>query len=352
MNLVMTPELIAAARFAAGLAPDCPGEELLPALGWHGLVPLVAARLGDTSPTFSRELRGAMAIEIARRRELAALLDDLAAAGVESLVLKGTALAYSHYATPWARPRGDVDLLIRRPEKEPALAVLVARGYALPNATSGDEVMNQRVAVKTEGAVAHHVDVHWRLSNAPGFADRFAFEELRAAAVRIEALGQNAWRPSDADCLLIACVHRVAHHREEERLIWLYDIHLLATALDRGGFAATERCAREQGMWSVVVDGLEAARAIFDTRIDAPSAPDPSEWSATYLEAGRSRAGQLFMHLRQLPLSRSLRLVKEHAFPPGEYMLAKYGATSRCLLPWLYVRRLAAGIPSLWRPNR
>ncbi|MHB0971487.1 MAG: nucleotidyltransferase family protein [Thermoanaerobaculia bacterium] len=345
-------ELIAAARFAAGLASDSPGEELLAPLRWHGLVPLIAMRLAGASPAFERELRGAMAIEIARQRELAALLDDLAAAGVEPLILKGTALAYSHYATPWARPRGDVDLLIRRPEKEQALAVLVARGYELPNATSGEEVMNQRLAVKRDGAVGYHVDVHWRLSNAPGFADRFAYEALRAAAVRIEALGQNAWRPSDADCLIIACAHRVAHHRDEERLIWLCDIHLLATALDREGFAAMERRAREQGMWSVVVEGLEAARPIFETKLEGELRADEGEWSAAYLQRGRSTLGLLLVQLRQLPPGRALRLLKEHAFPPAVYMRAKYGAGPSDLLLWLYIRRLAGAFRKLRQPTR
>lgn len=38
----------------------------------------------------------------------------------------------------------------------------------------------------------------------------------------------NAFAPAASDALQIACLHRGAHHRNSDLLIWLYDIHLLA----------------------------------------------------------------------------------------------------------------------------
>ena len=37
-------------------------------------------------------------------------------------------------------------------------------------------------------------------------------------------------------------------------------------------------------------------------------------------------------------------LVAEHAFPPAEYMLRKYGSRRRAVLPLLYLRRGAQGL--------
>ncbi len=47
-----------------------------------------------------------------RERELVAVLAALAEAGVETLLLKGTPLAYTHYPEPALRTRCDTDVLI------------------------------------------------------------------------------------------------------------------------------------------------------------------------------------------------------------------------------------------------
>ena len=43
---------------------------------------------------------------------------------------------------------------------------------------------------------------------------------------------------SPVHALLVACIHRVAHHRGTERLIWLLDIHLLASRLEEREWTA------------------------------------------------------------------------------------------------------------------
>jgi hypothetical protein len=105
-------------------------------------------------------------------------------------------------------------------------------------------------------------------------------------------------------------------------------------------------------MWSVVVDGLETTRAIFDTKLEGQLRADEGEWSAAYLTRGRSTLGLMLVQLRQLPPGRALRLLKEHAFPPAAYMRAKYGASPRTPLAWLYLRRLAGSFRKLGRTNR
>ena len=44
-----------------------------------------------------------------------------------------------------------------------------------------------------------------------------------------------------------------------------------------------------------------------------------------------------------------LRWLREHLFPPAQYMLGKYGTNNRMLLPILYVRRAFGGLPKILR---
>ena len=69
------------------------------------------------------------------------------------------------------------------------------------------------------------------------------------------------------------------------------------------------------------------------------------EIAAAYLSGGRLR--WLETDLRALPdWSRRLQLLREHAFPPGAYMLEKYGRHTPLWLPALYLHRGARGA---WR---
>ena len=68
------------------------------------------------------------------------------------------------------------------------------------------------------------------------------------------------------------------------------------------------------------------------------------EPSRAYTERMQRRIDVLRADLRLLPRWRDrLRLVGEHAFPPASYMMARYEAQQRLLLPALYVHRLASG---------
>ena len=72
----------------------------------------------------------------------------------------------------------------------------------------------------------------------------FSFQELEARAQAVPALGSHARAFGPMDALMMACVHRVAHHHDDEHLVWIYDIHLLCGGLDASGLEALGRSAR------------------------------------------------------------------------------------------------------------
>ncbi|MFI5208200.1 MAG: nucleotidyltransferase family protein, partial [Gemmatimonadales bacterium] len=75
---------------------------------------------------------GDVAVELLRGREITRVLGALQARGIESILLKGTALAYSVYVAPALRPREDTDLLIRAGDAEAVRRVMKNLGYTAP----------------------------------------------------------------------------------------------------------------------------------------------------------------------------------------------------------------------------
>ena len=73
-------------------------------------------------------------------RDVSALLEALRAVGIETMILKGAALALLHYRDLGLRSLGDVDVLVRPHDVRRAVDVLTGRGWdparrPLPNLT-------------------------------------------------------------------------------------------------------------------------------------------------------------------------------------------------------------------------
>ncbi|HSL20672.1 MAG TPA: nucleotidyltransferase family protein [Vicinamibacterales bacterium] len=295
-------------------------------------------------------LRRQLVAEEIFRLELERVLSALDRAGIRAAVMKGGALAYTHYASPALRPRVDADVLIARSSRSSAGAALEALGYEPIPITSGDLVMHQGTYVRTDGGARHVVDVHWEVSNPQVFARALPSGELLAASVPVAPLGDAARAPSAVHSLAIACIHRVAHH-QRDRLIWIHDIHLLADRFNDAeceAFAAL--CAARQ-LNAVCAQGLAVAERCFG-----------GEGTARLLArmGGRAVAAQepsaafAAKPMRKLDVLRSdlatlsgwparLTLLREHLFPPPDYIRARYGIKSAALLPFSYAWRIVRG---------
>ncbi|HEX8172992.1 MAG TPA: nucleotidyltransferase family protein [Thermoanaerobaculia bacterium] len=290
----------------------------------EGVGPLVARELrrrGAAVPeALAAESRQLVTVEVLRERELDALLAAFDRAAVDALIIKGTALAYTLYDHPSLRPRCDTDLVVRRGDGRAAAQILTALGYTAESGNSGTIVNAQRIFTRVDAlGLRHSVDLHLEISNRPRFARAFDFDALRARGERFRD-SQRVRVPSAVDALLLAAVHLAGHHCGEERLIWLHDIHLLAGIVD---WPEVMRTAREKRVLRELARGLAAATAMETRATGRPSAM--RQFAADFRELSG--------------VADRVRFVREHALPPAEHVLHKYGATSRLLLPFLYCRR-------------
>ena len=348
----MTPDPVS--RLCAtlrGESNDLPmGEELdrlLATARTNRVDRLLAWRTGQISD----ELRAVAILDEVDIRELNRVLATLEVHGIVPLVIKGAALAHTHYEESWLRPRVDVDLLIDSSQRARVIDVLHALGYTRPAFISGELVMYQMPFVRVTATGEMHLDVHWRVANPQVFADLPAYDELAQRACTISIRGRSVRTPRAVDALLLACVHRAAHHDLSDDLIWLYDIHLLATRFTAADWSDFVSLASAHRVRALCADGLRSAHACFHTPIPLDisahlvSDDERLERSAMYLRKDLTRLGRLMLDLRALNTRARVRLLTEHLIPPVGYVSQKYGVRPGVFLPLSYLRRLAEGLP-------
>lgn len=317
----------------------------------HGVAPLVYA----TQPL--PELRGAAiraaALESLRAEDLRGVLSALAERGLEVVITKGTALAYDIYAAPELRPRGDVDLLVAREQASRTRAVFRELGFR-EQITSGDEHALRQVTLSRTDAhgIRHDYDLHWDIANTPVFASAFRVERT----IALPGLGEHARGLAHVDALLYACIHRVAHHHDNERLIWLVDIALLRDRMSADEHRAFWRKAADGRVVGVCRHSIELAdewlsrpprhHAEEVLSADELTRDEPSQ---AFLDRGLTYGGEMLANFRALPWRARAQRLWQLAFPPTAFVQQSFGTHNRLLLPWLYLRRGMRGVARLFR---
>jgi hypothetical protein len=340
---------------SAATAEDA--AQLVESIDQNGIGPLVYARLADW-PIQSR-LRDiaihAAAGETSRLVDIRAVLAAFETNGIRVLLIKGTGLAYDLYPSAELRPRGDTDLLIAESDLDKVRTILHGRGYTSP-LTSGDTLAIRQQSFTRGG---HVYDVHWDVANSPVVRDALPFEELLSRAIAVPRIAPNALAPSHVDALLLACIHRVAHHHDIERLIWLYDIHLIRETMSAAEHARFWQLAAERRVVAICERSIDLADEWF-----APAPHDRArDWltedersrdepSAVFLDAGRTRGAVLADDLKALSWRGRMRRMRELALPPIGFMRQSFPSVPAAALPALYVWRGARGVLRLLRRVR
>jgi hypothetical protein len=346
---VLTPELLVAAR-----------QHRLHLLLAHSIAHHAAAAHDPQSAALIRELRVAAALDARCEQDLIGLLDALAANDVDVLLLKGIGLAYTHYPAPHVRPRTDVDVLVRRDSVDGAEAVLAAHGWTRSIESDVELFAAQRHYARPGPAeVPFHIDLHWRIANPRVFADALTFDTLRARAIAVPPLGRAAWTLGNVDALLLACIHRVAHHEDQLDLLWLWDVHLLTERLSGEERERFLDLATRTAMTGVCTRGIHLASTLFPSSAAADlaamlRAPATAtfEPSARFI-GGIRRVSVLREDLAALPDWRArARLVAEHLFPSLDYMRAQYPRWPAAVLPFAYADRIARGASDWFRRTK
>lgn len=139
----------------------------------HGLLGVVASDVAEGGIVLDEDaeimldtlLRRATAEAVALEATTAAAVGALRAAGIETRVLKGVAVAHLDYPLPELRQFGDIDVLVRGPDMAGAVSVLGAVGFVRHYAEpyeGFDEFIGKGVAVENPDRTV--VDLHRTLA--------------------------------------------------------------------------------------------------------------------------------------------------------------------------------------------
>jgi hypothetical protein len=334
--------------------------DLLAAADVHGVTPLLGESLQadglldfvpvDVLNRLNRARREAVAIDTILRTHSKRTLASLAAAGVDAVVFKGAALAETHYDFPWLRPRGDVDLFVPPSQVKEAGEVLEQNGCYKAARPEGRLVTFQSRFIGAAASLEVAYDVHWRLADPHAFAGGLDHARVRARAIAGESSGERFAAPVHA--LIIACVHRVAHHHDTDRLLLLCDIDRIARRLSPAEWECVAGEATHAGVCAVCLRGLRLAATLLETPVppaiaEKLAAAGEAEPSASFAVGPLRRVDILRSDLTALGWRRGARLMREHVFPARAYMSARYRTDHALILPFLYARRLAGGL-SAW----
>ena len=296
--------------------------------------------------------------ELQHQRVLAELISALGREGIVPLFLKGTAIAYDLYETPANRSRGDSDLLVAATDVSRARTVLEALGYRPGQAGGSDPMALQEAWTLTcDDGTRHPIDLHSQVMNAPALQDALPFAECSADSLALPRLSSSARGLDRARALIHTCMHRSMHvtapyfvdgqtYYGADRLIWIHDVHLLASALSPEDWRRFCALCRKYGAAAVCLDGLRAAQRSLATDIPA----------AVCAELGRAprneKASRYLLHSRQLGRAwqdlvaihgagRKLAYLRSRILPSAAFVRAKYGDSAGTPVARLYLRRLS-----------
>ena len=287
-----------------------------------------------------------LARNLALAHELATILKRFRARGISSVPLRGPALAEQLYGDSTARPCGDLDLLVRKPELAQVKAALHELGYRLCDRRQGfaQAFSYTWEFFKTE-PVPIIVEPHWTLVYPP-FAARLDMDPVWSRCRPARFLGLDTLRLNPADLLLNLCAHLV-HHGEAAPRVWVRDLDQLIRKepdLQWDVFAET---ARQAGVGWLAAQALERARARYQTPIPAEviehlTAADGTRSLASAVVEHASIAGKesfaVFFALKGV--RKRWRYAWALLAPSPEFMRVHYGLSSRWQVGVWYVRRV------------
>ena len=363
-QLAYFASLISGTSSAQALVADTDWLQLsatarLAELDYHGITLLVLAH-NKLAPEVQAELqavagpRKAMMIanDALKKNALDALFQAFESAGLNrTLMFKGTALAYSIYPHSYYRPRTDVDLLIDQVKIEDYQKVFEQLGYARLFAIEGEYISYQATFGKrlTQSCVINF-DLHWRINNRQVLAKAFTLHDLLDDGANFAETSIQIKVPSLVDSLLIASLHRLGHHSREERLIWLYDIHLLATRLTEHEWQSLADKALSKQICAITADALFLCQQLFGTpvspqvmqQLSQGSRQSVNEPSEIYLQRSLPEWRYFYQDLKVMPgVGQKFRLIAENIFPQPAYIRRQMQTRSALLG---YIKRLWRGM--------
>lgn len=282
--------------------------------------------------------------DLRHRQVIGPVLEALAEAGVCSVILKGTALAYSVYSAPSSRPRGDTDLLASPSQRSAVYRCFLQHGFerspeeniGAPNDLHRQELWRRKLSDGSE----HLIDLHWGVMHSWSLAHLFDTDTVLRSSQALPRLSPSARMMAYEHALYHACLHRAVHVQSPyhvggqtytggDRLIWLQDIDLLARAMTEQDWRELLALCHLDKTADICFGALSTAQTLLGTPLPGQLLADLKALIRTggpskYLLHTR-RSQQLVADLYAIRGIRDrLSFFRRILFPSRAFMRAKY----------------------------
>ena len=300
----------------------------------------------DLQNSFSRAVRGQVAVDLQREQELQTVLFACLENKINPLVLKGEALARTLYQLPATRERGDIDLFISLADIQKMIRIMHGLGYMITGPAYKSHQFTCRQLNRTNGRI--HFDIHWRISNKASFAKTLHYDEALAQAVAIPKT-THGFTLCPEHSLLLACLHLAGmKNLSKQRIIWFYDIHLLLLSMNEKKLKHCADLAQKKNLQKICLKILLQTQQLLNTPVPQSLLSTLSQRNKKRFSWGKisqTNLGLVLCDVRELPgVSQKAYLLAELFFPPPEELLKRYNKSNQIWLPMLYFWYIVQGM--------
>lgn len=282
--------------------------------------------------------------ETTHRDAVSTILSALGKVGIESVLMKGTALAYAFHSEPAARRRGDTDLLVRPENAERTRAIFSELGWYRDEGPHG-LYYQETWLHDAAGFFVHSIDLHWEPSDRAVLHSVLPIDNFFSNKQPIARFSDGAFRPSIPTMIMHAVTNQKWHaqhgYQAEDgrlssprRLIWSVDFDLLTASMTGNDWdELIAHCTRE-GAGQLVAEALRGAQNDLGTQLPSerieqleqiPLHPDLH----TYFTSTDSLT-QFWLNLRRTKgASKKGQLLITRGLAPRDHLIKKYPAAHK-----------------------
>ncbi|WP_185960230.1 nucleotidyltransferase family protein [Erythrobacter insulae] len=331
-------------------------------LEYHGIALLIAQ--SDTkapnwpsplSKALSDQARLQAIWESDHAAAITRLIDRLHHADFQTIMMKGTALAYSVYQDPALRRRGDTDLLIESMSRENVRRIFLQCGF---QSGRDKRALQETWVCHSRSGFTHQVDLHWDASSSMAIAAAIGRDHPRQRTMPLPRLSSQAVGTGPIDSFIQICINRTGHeafgyHIEDgkvldgDRLIWALDLHYLAADFTPQDWQNLARISKNWGAAKAVASALDFASQMLGTQCP-PDGLGKLEEAANedgiiciYYASSTSTVHRFKMDFAAAPtFSAKLKLITERVLPDRTFMGERYPESDHLPLAALHLRRM------------
>jgi hypothetical protein len=225
----------------------------------------------DVASAISKRAFEVRTESLAKTMRLLDVIKSLCDAGIDSIVLKGPAIAIEGYDDASLRSFADGDLLIRRHDMERARKVLEAKRFSPDYRMESEASLIANQHALELSSPSFKVELHAALLSRY-LSLEIDPDEFWQGAKPVACAGEAMMIPSLPQHFFFLCAHGAKHQWMHVR--WIADIAQLSRKLEPAEAAAIEELARRTHGRRILALALQVAREFFQFA----ESPFHSEW--------------------------------------------------------------------------